>query len=180
VSIWSCGGHPEQLLNGERFVYDLPGPIWIHVGRVAPERNIEQFLQLDLPGSKVIIGDGADRARLQRIYPDCHFLGYKFGDDLRAHLSAADVFVFPGRTDTFGLIVLEAIAGGLPIAALPLQSPLDLVRCGLTGVLDNDLQRACLEALQLDRDTCRKRATDSSWQHSTEQLVATLGAAGRR
>ena len=180
MNIWSRNVDPGQFLAGERFVYDLQGPIWINVGRVSLEKNIERFLQLDLPGTKVIIGDGPDRERLQRCYPDCRFLGYKFGSDLLAHLHAADVFVFPGRTDTFGLVVLEAMACGLPIAALPVQGPLGLVQYGQTGVLDHDLQHACLEALQLDHETCRKNTANRGWQRSTEQLVATLSAACRR
>jgi glycosyltransferase involved in cell wall biosynthesis len=149
-------------------------PVWINVGRISVEKNIEQFLRLHLPGSKVVIGDGPDRARLEHKYRACRFLGYKFGAELSAHLAAADVFVFPSRTDTFGLVMLEAMACGLPIAALPVTGPVDVVSQGVTGVLDDDLERACLAALRIDRDACRRFAESRTWRHSTGQFLAQL------
>lgn len=128
--------------------YRLPRPVWVCVGRVATETNIEHFLSLELPGSKVIIGDGPDRDKLERDYPECHFLGYKFGEDLAAHLECADVFVFPRHTDTIGLAMLEAMAGGLPVAALAEREVEHRGDSGC-GVLDRDLGSACLEALRL-------------------------------
>jgi glycosyltransferase involved in cell wall biosynthesis len=174
VEIWSRGVDTETFDPVRRMEVDWPRPVWINVGRVSIEKNIERFLELDLPGSKIIIGDGPDRARLERQYPDCRFLGYKFGEDLAAHLAAADVFVFPSRTDTFGLVLLEALACGVPVAALPVAGPVDVVRNGVTGVLDEDLRRACLQALNLDRSACRRFAETRSWRRSTEQFLAFL------
>jgi glycosyltransferase involved in cell wall biosynthesis len=171
---WSRGVDTQTFRMEPKVDYDLPRPIWINVGRVAVEKNIEQFLRLDLPGSKVIVGDGPDRARLEREFPDCHFPGYKFGAELAAYLAGADVFVFPSRTDTFGLVMLEAMACGLPVAALPVTGPTDVVTDGSTGALDEDLARACRLALQLDRETCRRHAESRSWQHSTEQFASWL------
>ena len=144
------------------------------MGRVAVEKNIEAFLGLDLPGSKVIIGDGPDRERLEAEYPDCHFLGYRFGDELSRHLAGGDVFVFPSKTDTFGLVMLEAMGCGLPVAALPVDGPIDVVKNGTTGILDEDLGRACLAALELDRDDARRFAESRSWRRSTGQFESYL------
>ena len=172
VVIWSRGVHTEQFLPTEAFEYGLPRPIWINMGRVSVEKNIEQFLGLDLPGSKVVIGDGPDMNRLRNRYPEAHFLGYKFGRDLSAHLAGADVFVFPSKTDTFGLVMLEAMACGLPIAAYPVTGPIDVVKHGLTGVLSHNLERACRDALVIDRKACRAYAENHSWEYSTRQFVS--------
>jgi glycosyltransferase involved in cell wall biosynthesis len=174
VVIWSRGVDTALFRPGLKTMYEWPRPIWINVGRVSVEKNIEQFLALDLPGSKVIVGDGPDRARLEQRFPDCRFVGYKFGADLAAHLAGADVFVFPSRTDTFGLVMLEAMACGLPVAALPVTGPVDVVRNGLTGVLDENLGEACVHALDIKRDDCRRYAESRSWRQSTEQFVAHL------
>jgi glycosyltransferase involved in cell wall biosynthesis len=176
VEIWSRGVDTVLFSPADKVEFRSRRPVWINVGRISVEKNIEQFLRLDLPGSKVVIGDGPDRARLERKYSDCYFLGYKFGAELAAHLAAADVFVFPSRTDTFGLVMLEAMACGLPIAALPVTGPIDVVRQGVTGVLDDDLQRACLAALHIDRDACRSFAESRTWRHSTEQFLAQLAS----
>ncbi|MEX2126236.1 MAG: glycosyltransferase family 1 protein [Woeseia sp.] len=174
VEIWSRGVDAVLFNPIEKVEWQWPRPVWINVGRVSVEKNIEQFLDLELPGSKVIVGDGPDRTRLAQKYPDCHFLGYKFGAELSAHLAAADVFVFPSRTDTFGLVMLEAMACGLPVAALPVTGPIDVVRPGITGVLDDDLRRACMAALHLDRKACRDFAESRSWRRSTEQFLSQL------
>lgn len=174
VEIWSRGVDTTTFNPEGKAEVNWPRPVWINVGRVSMEKNIEQFLELELPGSKVVVGDGPDRARLEQRYPACHFLGYKFGSDLAAHLAAADVFVFPSRTDTFGLVMLEAMACGLPVAALPVTGPLDVVRNGITGVLDDDLGRACMSALRIDRHGCRRFAETRSWRLSTEQFLTHL------
>lgn len=161
-------------LPGEKPVHSLPRPVWIHVGRISVDRNIERFLKLDLPGSKVLVGDGPDRERLQAHYPDCHFLGYLFGDRLTEQLNAADVFVYPGRTDHFGLLMLEDCACGLPVAALPPALPLAAIHDGVRGVLDNDLEQACVRALRLDRSHRRNYADNSRWRHATEHVLASL------
>ena len=168
---WSRGVDTGIFRTEPKIAYDLPRPIWINVGRVSVEKNIEAFLALDLPGSKVIIGDGPDRARLERQFSECYFLGYKFGAELAAHLAGADVFVFPSRTDTFGLVMLEAMACGLPVAALPVTGPADVVTDGATGALDEDLAKACRRALDVDREACRQYAESRSWRRSTEQFA---------
>ncbi len=160
--------------------YRFDGPIWVYVGRVAVEKNIEEFLALPLPGNKVIIGDGPDREQLAAEYADCHFLGYKFGKDLARHLAGADVFVFPSKTDTFGIVMLEAMACGLPVAAFPVTGPVDVVRPGVTGSLDDDLAAACSRALDLNRDDCRQFAETRSWRRSTNQFIANLAPRQRQ
>ena len=144
------------------------------MGRVAVEKNIEAFLDLPRPGSTVIIGDGPDRERLAGRYEDCHFLGYRFGRELAERLAGSDVFVFPSKTDTFGIVMLEAMACGLPVAAYPVTGPLDVVRRGVTGCLDEDLAAACSRALYLNRNDCRQYAESRSWRSSTLQFAANL------
>lgn len=174
VVIWSRGVNTELFRPDNPQPYDLPRPIWIYVGRVAVEKNIELLLGLDVPGSKVIIGDGPDRERLSAEYPDCHFVGYKFGEELASHIAGGDAFAFPSRTDTFGLVMLEAMACGLPVAALPVTGPIDVVRNGETGILDEDLAKACLAALKLDGARCRQYAETRSWARATEQFYTHL------
>ncbi len=144
----------------------LPRPLFLNVGRVAVEKNIRAFLDLDLPGSKIIVGDGPQRAKLQREYPNVHFTGARYGEELARCYAAADVFVFPSLTDTFGLVILEALAAGTPVAAFPVTGPLDvLAGTGATvGAVDSDLQAAALRALNADRDACRAHAERFSWQ----------------
>ena len=174
VVIWSRGVLTDVFSPDDPVVYDLKGPIWVYFGRIAIEKNIESFLDLSLPGSKVIIGDGPDRERLMKAYPDCHFLGYKFGRDLARHVAGADVFVFPSKTDTFGVVMLEAMACGVPVAAYPVTGPMDVVRPGTTGCLDTDLTVACSRALELNRQDCRQYAESRSWSRATRQFVSNL------
>ena len=174
VVIWTRGVKTDVFTPGNPFEYKLPRPIWVCVGRVAVEKNIEAFLDLPLPGSKVIIGDGPDRERLAGRYEDCHFLGYRFGSELAERLAGSDVFVFPSKTDTFGIVMLEAMACGLPVAAYPVTGPLDVVRRGVTGCLDEDLAAACSRALYLNRNDCRQYAESRSWRSSTLQFAANL------
>jgi len=174
VVIWERGVDTALFNPYERHEYDLPGPLWIYMGRVAVEKNIEQFLTLELPGSKVIIGDGPDRERLERQFADCHFLGYRFGADLAAHMAGGDVFVFPSRTDTFGIVMLEALACGLPVAALPVEGPIDVITSTEVGILDQDLRSACERALQLDRTACRAFVENRSWRRATLQFSSYL------
>ncbi len=136
---------PENALAG------LPGPIFLFVGRLAVEKNIEAFLKLDLPGSKVIVGDGPLQARLAATYPQAHFIGARSGEALAQVYSAADVFVFPSRTDTFGIVLLEALASGVPVAAFPVTGPLDAIGDSGTGVMSHDLRDAALHALDISR-----------------------------
>ncbi len=179
VRIWSRGvdvGHFRPIA-GARLPYE--GPIWLYVGRVAVEKNIEAFLALDLPGTKVVIGEGPARARLERAYPEARFLGPKSGEDLVRHYAASDVFVFPSRTDTFGLVILEALACGVPVAAYPVQGPHDVVGNVPVAALDDDLGAACRQALQIPRQSCRAYALTRSWRACTDQFLSNLPALGR-
>ncbi len=174
LKIWSRGVDVETFrpLPDARLPY--PGPVWLYVGRIAVEKNIEAFLRLDLPGTKVLIGDGPARAHLQRQYPEAKFLGPKRGEELVRHYAASDVFVFPSRTDTFGLVMLEALACGVPVAAFPVEGPRDVLGDAPVAVLDEDLQKACLKALTISRDAARAYALTRSWRACTEQFLANL------
>lgn len=153
---------------------ELPRPIFLSVGRVAAEKNLEAFLALDLPGSKVVVGDGPARKALQSKYPQTHWLGMREHSALPALYSSADVFVFPSLTDTFGLVNLEAMACGCPVAAFPVAGPLDVVQPGLNGELDEDLRQACLRALRLKRQLVRESALGHTWRSVAQSLCATL------
>jgi glycosyltransferase involved in cell wall biosynthesis len=152
----------------------LPRPVQLYVGRVAVEKNIQAFLDLDLDGSKVVVGDGPLLAELKRRYPDVRFLGARQGEDLARCYAAADVFVFPSRTDTFGLVLLEALASGLPVAAYPVPGPLDVVDGVGVGFLDEDLARAARSALAISPERCRDYALQYSWRRSAEQFLENL------
>jgi glycosyltransferase involved in cell wall biosynthesis len=138
------------------------------------EKNFAAFLALDLPGSKVVIGDGPMLAELQRQHPQAHFLGQREGQELARLYASADVFVFPSRTDTFGLVLLEAMASGLPVAAYPVPGPLDVIGASGAGVLDEDLGRAALQALDIPRAHCRAHALSYTWSASADQFVENL------
>jgi len=174
VVIWSRGVDTELFRPEPQHRYEAERPLWVYVGRVAVEKNIEAFLETPLPGSKVIIGDGPDRERLAAVHRDCDFAGYRFGAELAERLAGCDVFVFPSRTDTFGLVMLEAMACGLPVAAYPVNGPVDVVIDGETGALDDDLGSACLRALTLDPASCRRYAEGRSWTRSTNQFLGHL------
>ncbi|MEM6762169.1 MAG: glycosyltransferase family 1 protein [Pseudomonadota bacterium] len=153
---------------------DLPRPIFINVGRVSVEKNINAFLDLDLPGSKVVVGDGPSLKALKAKYPDVIFTGSKSGRELTAHYTSADVFVFPSLTDTWGLVQMEALASGVPVAAFPTMGPLDVVGDSGTGVLSWDLRQACLDCLEIPRDKCREYAMSFSWEASVQQFWVNL------
>lgn len=178
ISRWTRGVDLELFHPGERATLDLPRPIHLYVGRVAVEKNIGAFLDLKLAGSKVVIGDGPQLAALKAQYPGVHFLGAKFGSDLARHVAAGDVFVFPSLTDTFGLVMLEAMACGLPVAAFPVAGPKDVVREGEVGALDWDLAKAVERALALPRTACRLYAQGFSWEAATRQFLANLAPLG--
>jgi glycosyltransferase involved in cell wall biosynthesis len=159
--------YPKDFLN-------LPRPIAAYVGRVAVEKNIDAFLKMAWSGSKIVIGDGPERTRLESGYPDAHFMGYRFGEDLARHLAAADVMVFPSRTDTFGLVNLEAMACGVPVAAYPVTGPIDVIEDGVTGALDEDLAAAARRALRVDPEACRERALKSGWDACSREFERNL------
>ncbi|MCE1236363.1 MAG: glycosyltransferase family 1 protein [Hyphomicrobiales bacterium] len=170
--------HPRDGLDD---VYaGLPRPIFLNVGRVAVEKNLEAFLDLDLPGSKVVIGEGPQLEPLRQAYPQAHFLGAKVGEDLARHYAAADVFVFPSLTDTFGNVIVEALASGLPVAAYPVMGPIDIVGGTEAGALSQDLREASLAALQIDRARALELAANYSWAHSTQQFVEAIEEAQKR
>ena len=156
---------------------DLPRPIQIYVGRIAVEKSIEDFLRADTPGSKLLVGDGPQRQELEEKYPDACFVGVKQGEELVAHYCAADVFVFPSRTDTLGLVNLEAMACGIPVAAYPVQGPKDVVEDSGAGVLDEDLAVAIRAAIGIDPEICRARALEHTWENSARQFETNLVSA---
>jgi len=166
VKLWPRGVDADVFYPRRRDALDLPRPIFLTVGRLAVEKNLEAFLKLDLPGSKVVVGDGPARAALARQFPGALFLGSREGEALAEIYAAADVFVFPSRTDTFGLVLLEALASGVPIAGFPAAAPRDVIGQAPVGVLHQDLRRACLEALELSRHDCRDFALGMTWQAS--------------
>jgi glycosyltransferase involved in cell wall biosynthesis len=174
LALWGRGVDTDLFRPRDRQFLDLPRPIWLYFGRVSVEKGIEDFLRLDLPGTKLVVGDGPARESLRRRYPAAVFAGYRHGDDLAAHIAASDVFVFPSRTDTFGLVLLEAMACGVPVAAYPVTGPIDVVVDGVTGILDENLQRAALAALRLDPAACRAHALKHSWEASTWQFLSAL------
>lgn len=179
VRIWSRGVDVNAFSPAAARELSYTRPIWLYVGRVAVEKNIEAFLALDLPGTKVVIGEGPARARLERAYPDARFLGPKTGEDLVRHYAASDVFVFPSKTDTFGLVMLEALACGVPVAAYPVQGPRDVIGEAPVASLDEDLRLACLRALEIPREACRAFAVSRSWRACTEQFLSNLPPAMR-
>ncbi|NVO16172.1 MAG: glycosyltransferase family 1 protein [Rhodoplanes sp.] len=156
----------------------LPRPVFLSVGRVAVEKNLEAFLSLDLPGSKVVVGDGPARAALALRHPDVKFLGERHGEALAEVYAAADVFVFPSRTDTFGLVLLEALASGLPVAGFPVAATQDVVGDAPIAVLGDDLRAACLAATAIARDPCRAYAMTMTWEESARRFLANLKGAG--
>ncbi|MCZ6711366.1 MAG: glycosyltransferase family 1 protein [Gammaproteobacteria bacterium] len=171
---WVRGVDTELFTPGAAEPLDFPGPIQMYVGRIAIEKSIEDFLRTDSPGTKVIVGDGPQREQLERKYPAAKFLGPKYGDELVAHYRAADVFVFPSRTDTLGLVMLEAMACGIPVAAFPVQGPLDVVADSGAGVLNENLAIAIEQAQLIRPDVCRARALEHSWDESVLEFHANL------
>jgi glycosyltransferase involved in cell wall biosynthesis len=153
-------------------VAGIAGPKFLYVGRVSVEKNIEAFLTLDLPGTKIVAGIGPAAALLKRRFPEVRFVGVLSREALAQLYSGVDVFVFPSRTDTFGLVMLEALACGTPVAAFPVQGPLDVVGGTDIACLDEDLRAAALHALRIDRVKCRAYAERFSWQAATAQFMA--------
>jgi glycosyltransferase involved in cell wall biosynthesis len=176
LGAWTRGVDTALFRPDRPAALDLPRPIFMTVGRVAVEKNLEAFLALDLPGSKVVIGEGPQKASLERKYPSARFLGEKTGAELSSHFAAADVFVFPSLTDTFGVVQLEALACGTPVAAFPVTGPLDVIADHPVGALDTDLRNACIRALAISRETCRSFALERSWENSARQFIGNLSA----
>ena len=172
--IWNRGvNHDLFRPRSQENSYE-PRPYWLCAGRVAVEKNIEAFPKLDLPGTKIIAGDGPARASMQTKYPDAFWLGYKFGEELAKIYADIDVFVFPSKTDTFGNILLESIASGTPVAAFPVPGPQDVLKPGVDGVLSENLKDACLSALRLDRNVVHRSSMDWDWDTCFQTFLSHL------
>lgn len=171
IYAWSRGVDTDLFRPRAERLFGDDRSVFLYVGRVAPEKNIGAFLDLELPGRKVVVGPGPQLDALRARYPEVIFTGPKFGDDLAAHFASADVFVFPSLTDTYGVVLLEALASGVPVAAYPVTGPKDVIVSGRVGVLDADLGRAARAALNIDRGACRDYAVKFSWEASTRQLL---------
>jgi glycosyltransferase involved in cell wall biosynthesis len=171
VVLWSRGVDLDIFKMQATNKLNTEPPIFLYVGRVAVEKNIEAFLELDLPGSKWVAGDGPAMAGLREKYPDVNYLGVLDQPALAEIYSSADVFVFPSKTDTFGLVLLEAMACGLPVAAYPVTGPIDVIGDSGAGAMHEDLREACLAALKIDRSMARSHAEKFSWHAATEQFV---------
>jgi glycosyltransferase involved in cell wall biosynthesis len=175
VRAWTRGVDLARFRPGHGDPWEgLARPVFLYAGRVAVEKNIEAFLALDLPGSKVVVGDGPALEGLKRRFPGATYTGYRDNGALVRAYAGADVFVFPSRTDTFGLVLLEALATGTPVAAFPVTGPRDVVTDARVGALDEDLRAACLRALDCDREACRRHAEAWSWEACAAQFRATL------
>ncbi len=174
IKRWSRGVDTKLFRPRDKSFLDLPRPIALYVGRVAVEKNIEAFLALDHAGTKVVVGDGPQLKELARKYPEVVFAGVKEGEDLAKYYAAADVFVFPSLTDTFGLVLLEALACGVPVAAYPVAGPLDVIGDAAVGCLDVDLATAVRKALKASPEACLAHALRYSWEASVQQFLANI------
>lgn len=171
---WSRGVDTELFQPRDKAFIEGQRPISMFTGRVAIEKNLEAFLKLDLPGTKYVVGDGPQKNELEKKYPDVRFVGFQKGEQLANYMAAADVFVFPSITDTFGVVMLEALACGVPVAAFPVQGPQDVILDERVGVLSNDLQHAVSAALTLNPEDCRQYALGYTWEKCTRQFVENL------
>lgn len=174
VQAWTRGVDTDVFFPRQDRLFGDGRPVFLYVGRVSVEKNIDAFLSAELPGKKVVVGDGPHLDHLARRYPGVHFAGRRTGDDLARHFASADVFVFPSRTDTFGLVLLEAMASGVPVAAYPVTGPADVVEDGISGILDLDLATAARRALTLDRSRVRESALRFTWRRAAEMFVANI------
>ena len=172
VALWTRGVDTELFYPRHDNVLNTEHPIYLYVGRVAVEKNIDAFLQLNLKGSKWVVGEGPELARLKKQYPDAHYLGVLTQDELAKVYSSADVFVFPSLTDTFGLVLLEALACGTPVAAYPVTGPIDVIGDSPAGAMDNDLQRSCERALSISPEVARAHAERFSWRACTQEFLS--------
>jgi len=174
---WSRGVDHGVFSPGAAISLDFPRPIFLCAGRLAVEKNVEAFLGMDLPGSKLVAGDGPARASLEARFPDAHFLGVKNSAGLAELYASSDVFVFPSRTDTFGMVLLEALACGLPVAAYPVMGPLDVIGGSGAGALDEDLRKASLAALEIPREAARAHALTFTWENCARQFLDNIAYA---
>ena len=166
-----CSDKDSRAIPSPKISLGLPRPLFLYVGRVAVEKNIEAFLTLDLPGTKIVVGDGPQRAELEQRFADVRFLGVRTGADLARLYAASNVFVFPSRTDTFGIVLLEALASGLPVAAFPVTGPKDALGDSDVAILSEDLRAACVAALDIPSERCRAFALTKTWAESARQFL---------
>lgn len=175
IKVWTRGVDTSQFRQiASSMCQGLPRPVMLNAGRVAVEKNIEAFLALERPGTKVVVGDGPQLAELKARHPQAVFTGYLKGDELAQALSAADVFVFPSKSDTFGLVMLEALACGVPVAAFPVEGPIDVITSDRVGCLNPDLGKASDGALACRREDCIGFAGQHSWQRVAEMFEQSL------
>jgi glycosyltransferase involved in cell wall biosynthesis len=171
---WSRGVDTELFRPMKKDFFQTQRPLFLYAGRVAVEKNIEAFLKLELPGSKYVVGDGPSKDYLMKKYPAVTFTGYLRGEELARAIASADVFVFPSLTDTFGVVLLEALACGVPVAGFPVQSCKDVLTDESVGVLSDDLRHAAMAALALDPNVCRHYAMNYAWEKCTQQFIDNL------
>ena len=171
---WGKGVDTELFRPRDKGFLKDTRPVFMYLGRVAVEKNIGAFLQLNLPGAMYVVGDGPDLEKLKKEYPKVIFTGFRRGEELAKTLGSADVFVFPSRTDTFGLVLLEAMASGVPVAAYPVTGPKDVVTQGVTGFCDEDLESAAIACLKLDGTQCRAYAEKFSWKAAAEEFLRNM------
>jgi glycosyltransferase involved in cell wall biosynthesis len=171
---WSRGVDTDLFRPRDKDFIKDPRPIFMFTGRVAIEKNVEAFLKLDLPGTKYVVGDGSHKDILAKKYPAIRFTGYQQAENLARFMAAADVFIFPSLTDTFGVVLLEALSSGVPVAAYPVQAPKDVITDSEVGILSDDLQYAAIKALSLNPQTCRRYALEYTWGKCTQQFVDNL------
>lgn len=180
TAVWRRGINVDLFRHGPSAQFDFPRPYFLFVGRLAVEKNLEGFLALDLPGSKIVVGDGPARRTLERQFPQANFLGARHGADLAAIYRSSDVFVFPSRTDTYGLVMAEALAAGTPVAAFPTAGAKAILRGSKGGIIGDDLRLAALEALTLDREICQQTGALHSMRASAHAFLDIVGkAAGK-
>jgi glycosyltransferase involved in cell wall biosynthesis len=175
LRVWSRGVDVSAFNPGPKTLFsDLPGPHLVYVGRVAVEKNVEAFLNLKTPGTKIVVGDGPQLEELQKKFTEARFVGLKQGEELTAYYRSADVLVFPSTTDTFGNVMIEAMACGTPVAAYPVTGPVDVLTDPKAGSLDSDLDTAVRRALALERDDALAHAARFTWEHATDQFESWL------
>jgi glycosyltransferase involved in cell wall biosynthesis len=171
VVLWSRGVDLDIFKMQDSKALNTAHPIFLYVGRVAVEKNINAFLEIDLPGSKWVVGDGPAMAGIKEKYPEVNYLGVLQQHELAKVYAAADVFVFPSKTDTFGLVLLEAMACGTPVAAYPVTGPIDVLGNSNSGAMNEDLREACMQALKIPREVARAHAEKFSWRAASEQFA---------
>jgi 1,2-diacylglycerol 3-alpha-glucosyltransferase/glucuronosyltransferase len=177
IMAWTRGVDTELFAPRPVRRFGDDEPVFLYVGRVAIEKNIDAFLNADLPGKKVVVGDGPQLLELKQRFPEVTFTGKRTGEDLAECFASADVFVMPSRTETFGIVILEAMASGLPVAAFPVTGPIDLITPGKTGIMSEDLAQAAKDALQLSRDGVREKALEYSWEAAARLFVSNIESA---